>query len=154
MPPERATGLESTIEVERAIMSRDPSFWPPPFPAKRRPPAKRRKIDCVDCGVDTSFATGNGHYYMARDDVWLAAVPEGKWVGRLCLDCLERRLGRELRRADFIRTPFEIFTAMSTPLGPGEWLDEMWRRRRPGLPEIPFEEWAHFELPEELPDEP
>jgi hypothetical protein len=40
------------------------AFWPPPvpWPVKKRPPSRRRPKDCTDCGVDTSFATGNAHY--------------------------------------------------------------------------------------------
>jgi hypothetical protein len=64
----------------------------------------------MDCGIDTSFATGIGHYYTVRDDVWLRAASEQH--GMLCLDCLEKRLGRALTSADFIATPFEIFSAM------------------------------------------
>jgi hypothetical protein len=30
---------------------------------------------CNDCRVDTSLATGNGHYYAVREDVWRRAVP-------------------------------------------------------------------------------
>jgi hypothetical protein len=96
-------------------MSRDPLIWlpPPPWPVKKRPPSKRQKVDCLDCGVDTSFATGIGHYYRATNEVWHQAVPDGR--GMLCLDCLEKRLGRLLVRGDFERTPFEIATAMLPP---------------------------------------
>jgi hypothetical protein len=97
----------------------------------------------MDCGVDTSFATGNGHYYLVHDAIWLAAVPEGKLAGGLCLDCLERRLNRRLVRSDFVRTPAEILANMTIPPSHSEWLDEMWERQCKGLPEIPFEEWQN-----------
>jgi hypothetical protein len=61
----------------------------------------------MDCGVDTSFAMGNGHYYRVHNHVWQRAVPEGR--GRLCLHCLEKPLGRPLDDADFELTPFDIF---------------------------------------------
>jgi hypothetical protein len=93
----------------------------------------------MDCGIDTSIATGNGHYYLARDEVWRQAVPGRQ--GQLCLDCLERRLGRPLVRGDFERTPFEIAEAMTLPEGHSEWLDAMWQRQCLGLTEISFEEW-------------
>jgi hypothetical protein len=88
------------------------TFWPPvpPWPVKKRPPSRRRDRDCMDCGVDTSFATGNGHYYTVRDPVWLQAVPSHH--GALCLHCLEKRLGRPLADDDFVATPYDIFCSM------------------------------------------
>ena len=35
---------------------------------------------------------------MLKDAVWLQAVPSGR--GQLCLSCLQKRLGRRLRRED------------------------------------------------------
>jgi len=51
-------------------------------------------FDCVDCGRDFE------ENYIVNDGVWAAAglEPEG---GRLCIGCLERRLGRRLTRDDF-----------------------------------------------------
>jgi hypothetical protein len=53
---------------------------------------------CLDCDKDT--VTGDGDYYMVRDEVWAASgvTPGG---GMLCITCLERRVGRELTLADF-----------------------------------------------------
>ena len=62
----------------------------------------------MDCGVDTTFATGNSHYYQVRDEVWLAAVPT-----RACTLCLEARFGRSLASAGFTSTPFEIMARLS-----------------------------------------
>jgi hypothetical protein len=63
-------------EVERVRFIFEDWFRPPPQPeVKKRPRSRRRKQDCMDCGVDTSFATGNGHYYMVHREIWLAAVP-------------------------------------------------------------------------------
>jgi hypothetical protein len=50
---------------------------------------------CVDCGVDTSHA---GEFYMVHDAVWRAA---GDIAGKLCIGCIEARLGRQLKPADF-----------------------------------------------------
>jgi hypothetical protein len=44
----------------------------PPVPVKRCPPSRRHRQGCLDCGRDTSFATGLDH--SARDDVWLKDV--------------------------------------------------------------------------------
>ena len=51
----------------------------------------------LDCGLDTIKA---GHYYMVADHVWAASGLLGDG-GMLCLDCLQRRLGRELVLQDF-----------------------------------------------------
>jgi hypothetical protein len=63
---------------------------------------------CADCSVDTSFETGVLHYYSARKDLWRQATPDGAQC--LCLDCLERRIGRAVTEADFLATPVEIMT--------------------------------------------
>ena len=71
---------------------------------------------CRDCGVDTTPCTsrrGCRHkerweHYMVRDSVWKAAgMPAMRGIqplgasGFLCIGCLERRLGRELKPRDF-----------------------------------------------------
>jgi len=53
---------------------------------------------CMDCGVDTEAINEE---YMILDDLWRTAVPSE--AGMLCVGCLEKRLGRELRRDDFAR---------------------------------------------------
>jgi hypothetical protein len=53
---------------------------------------------CVDCGVNTLAA--DGEYYMVSDELW-AAAGMGKPGGMLCLECLERRIGRPLAMEDF-----------------------------------------------------
>src|SRR5262245_604740 len=55
-----------------------------------RPPSRRRRRHCLDCGIDT-VAIGEYPYHL-RDELWYAIVPSGR--GMLCLDCVERRLGR------------------------------------------------------------
>jgi hypothetical protein len=51
---------------------------------------------CMDCGKDTYASQ---EYYMLLDETWRSINPEID--GMLCLDCAERRLGRELNAADF-----------------------------------------------------
>lgn len=52
-------------------------------------------FECHDCGVNTYLI---GEYYMVTDEVWKDA---GLGKGKLCIGCLEARLGRELHGADF-----------------------------------------------------
>ena len=56
-----------------------------------------RRFACADCGVCTFCA---GEYYVVRHQLW-----RNHGVGNrmLCIGCLEKRLGRRLVRADFIR---------------------------------------------------
>jgi hypothetical protein len=49
--------------------------------------------DCLECGEYVRYL------YMVHDFVWRQAVPDSK--GLLHLKCLEKRLGRQLRRHDF-----------------------------------------------------
>jgi hypothetical protein len=53
---------------------------------------------CMDCGVDTDEIN---EQYMVLDDIWRKGNPSE--AGMLCIGCLEKRLGRELRRNDFPR---------------------------------------------------
>src|SRR5262245_28357204 len=59
---------------------------------------------CRDCGVNTDFH--GEHYYALDDDLWRQVTPDNARF--LCLDCLERRLGRPLAANDFVATPSEI----------------------------------------------
>lgn len=58
---------------------------------------------CMDCGVDTGEI---GEDYMVIDEVWLKAHPDNG--GKLCVGCLEKRLGRILGPADFSHYPINI----------------------------------------------
>jgi hypothetical protein len=79
-----------------------------------------KSAPCHDCGVDTAPTSGKRgailkrdlgkwEWYTVRNDVWAAAGmppydetrPEGERGGYLCIGCLENRLGRQIRRADF-----------------------------------------------------
>ena len=56
----------------------------------------RRRFLCVDCRMDTGKI---GEYYFIHTPLWLSVV--GSKTGMLCVGCLEKRLGRKLRRNDF-----------------------------------------------------
>jgi hypothetical protein len=56
---------------------------------------------CTDCGHDTQFMH---EYYMVNDCVWYAAL-EIDEATMLCIRCLETRIGRQLRSADFMDAP-------------------------------------------------
>jgi hypothetical protein len=53
--------------------------------------------ECLDCRARTHVDLHES--YRVLDHVWCQAVPDGK--GRLCVGCLEERLGRRLTRDDF-----------------------------------------------------
>jgi hypothetical protein len=55
---------------------------------------------CLDCEQDT--ASLGEFAYMVQDAVWAKAVPKDNGVV-LCIGCLEKRLGRQLRGRDFKR---------------------------------------------------
>jgi hypothetical protein len=88
---------------------------------------------CHDCGVDTSFSAGIGHFYTLHNAVWRQASGDDAAVRFLCLDCLEARLGHPLSEADFIATPPEILARFAgkagEPLPPAERQNELenWR---------------------------
>lgn len=62
-----------------------------------------KQCPCMDCGKETIETD----YYMVKDDVWLAAVPDenGCGVFFLCRECLAARLGRPLNPDDFTDCP-------------------------------------------------
>jgi hypothetical protein len=54
---------------------------------------------CKDCGIDVI-----DEYYFVSDDLWdRATYPD--MDGKLCIGCLEGRIGRRLVRADFRNDP-------------------------------------------------
>jgi hypothetical protein len=56
---------------------------------------------CADCGVDTDKIH---EYYMVHDVVWQEAGGKRDDM-MLCVGCLEKRLGRELKPSDFSDAP-------------------------------------------------
>jgi hypothetical protein len=69
------------------------------------------RLHCLDCGVDT---VAINEFYMVTDDVWRAANPS--LDGMLCIECLERRLGRTLGPNDFSDAPCNSTFVMSERL--------------------------------------
>jgi hypothetical protein len=65
-------------------------------------PEDEEQFDCRDCGVNTSRI---GEYYMVTGEVWQQA---GGGDAMLCVGCLEKRLGRELRCKDFTWAPINL----------------------------------------------
>jgi hypothetical protein len=55
---------------------------------------------CMDCHIAT---INIGHDYMLHDDLWLSIHPEDD--GKLCLFCVEKRLGRPVTKEDFGNVP-------------------------------------------------
>jgi hypothetical protein len=62
--------------------------------------AELKVFECLDCQIGTMDLN---QYYMVHDELWLQANPDDD--GMLCFKCLEIRLGRELRAADFTDAP-------------------------------------------------
>ena len=58
----------------------------------------------MDCKKDTW-----NEYYMLYSRVWKRANPKSK--GKLCIRCVEKRLGRELVKKDFTKA---LVNTMST----------------------------------------
>jgi hypothetical protein len=73
----------------------------------------RIKASCADCGMDT---LRGDNWYMVQNHIWHSVWPESKTANAalgsgddeiipfseiLCLDCLRKRLGRDLRPDDF-----------------------------------------------------
>jgi hypothetical protein len=87
---------------------------------------------CVDCGVNTHPGCPDGpqtridialtgksevyfdpdsEVYAIKDDIWKAAGMR-PWSGCLCVGCLEKRLGRQLRPKDFSRHDAKVWAQM------------------------------------------
>jgi hypothetical protein len=66
----------------------------------------RFALPCADCRADTW-----DEYYMVHNEVWAESgmTPLG---GKLCIGCMETRLGRQLAAADFTPVPLnDLFSA-------------------------------------------
>jgi hypothetical protein len=57
----------------------------------------RDKCICMDCDTNTMDID---EYYMLKFEVWFSIVPEDN--GMLCIECVEKRLGRQLTSNDFL----------------------------------------------------
>jgi hypothetical protein len=67
---------------------------------------------CLDCSKDTDITE---EFYVLRDDLWRRLVRRTWRGGMLCLDCVERRLGRALHRGDFANVPVNQQQARKCP---------------------------------------
>ena len=88
---------------------------------------RRMMALCIDCGIDTiprPRRRGTQQWYMVHRHVWQAAgMPKDRVLGYdetdgnfLCIPCLERRLGRELKPDDFTDLPVNHPSSSDTPL--------------------------------------
>ena len=99
---------------------------------------------CLDCQHDTF----RNEYYSLHDEIWLAANRKGS--GMRCIGCVEKRLKRRFRPADFIDTTIKN---PADPLRPKSarllsrilGIDEEW-------PDI-FDNISQLEAADVLPDE-
>lgn len=73
-------------------------------------------LDCyftaAPCG-DCIRPTQPDEIYMVHDAIWTAARAG---YGYLCIECLERRIGRQLARADFTSAPVNWQEGDRSPL--------------------------------------
>jgi hypothetical protein len=63
---------------------------------------------CLDCKINTDAID---EYYMLRNEVWEEANADID--GKLCISCVERRLGRTLTAADFTGGKINTSTTLS-----------------------------------------
>ena len=82
-------------------MSRPLSITPRAIKAREAITRARLESRCLDCHVETSFTERqkNDEWYMIHNHLWLKGNPRG--AGKLCIGCLEKRLGRRLTPRDF-----------------------------------------------------
>ena len=85
-------------------MARPLSMTPRAIRARVAKDHERIEGRCLDCKEETIFRADRAdEYYMIHDALWLQAHPARK--GKLCIGCLEQRLGRRLTPADFTDAP-------------------------------------------------
>lgn len=63
---------------------------------------------CMDCKKDTW-----NEYYMVYSRIWKKANP--KFKGKLCIGCIEKRLGRKLNEKDFTKVLVNTDKSVRTP---------------------------------------
>jgi hypothetical protein len=61
----------------------------------------KRNTECVDCG-------GKGEAFFVKNDIWYNYIPKSKQRGIICLSCLEKRLGRKLKKSDFQKSDIHL----------------------------------------------
>jgi hypothetical protein len=73
---------------------------PPAIRAREAKERARIEGRCLDCKKETILRDDKAdEYFMVHSAIWRQAQPEGR--GKLCIGCLEQRLGRRLRPEDF-----------------------------------------------------
>ena len=67
----------------------------------------QRNFKCMDCMRDTREMH---EYYMVTEDLWDKATRNNlqDFLGMLCVECIEKRIGRELEPNDFILCPLNL----------------------------------------------
>jgi hypothetical protein len=101
------------------------------FRVSRKQLARMR--ECSDCRIDIYDI---GHYYMVEDAVWAAAGLVSKDHrsrvndAKLCLPCLEARLGRLLRYEDFKPNTNSGLWHGKARMLPDGWTEHVLARRR------------------------
>ena len=73
---------------------------------------RKTVFDCVDCGIDTKK-----EYYMVYDKIWNFTGLGFYNNKMLCLNCLEKRIGRSLTKNDF-------------PDCPANWMDTTYKKSK------------------------
>jgi hypothetical protein len=76
------------------------------FVEEYAPPMDDPYWGCLDCGFNT-----HDEYYVVNADAWPLALDGGK----LCVECIEKRLGRRLVPADFLPCPANDLEWRKTP---------------------------------------
>jgi hypothetical protein len=91
---------------------------------------KFRRYPCNDCRRDCARI---GHWYMAETNLWEKQLGLG-WKDNLCLDCLEKRLGRPLRGWDDVTPASTQLPFQLSPRLPALWgfTTRRRRKRQPG----------------------
>jgi hypothetical protein len=76
---------------------------------------EKRTGHCLDCRVDTFEIK---EYYMVHDELWQTVITNKDQADRkyLCINCLEKRLGRRLRASDFMDVPLNQRTKRMSAL--------------------------------------
>jgi len=121
--------------------------------AERREIAKQLPLfNCTDCGENVARL---GEYqFMLQDDVWQQTVQE-KPAEKLCVGCLEARLGRRLNRGDFdLRSPISRrgeqserlrSRMLASPIGEANQADDV-EVRRPEQRNASFDDEIEFRI--------
>jgi hypothetical protein len=73
---------------------------------------KQTDVAFIIHGVAKAYSTWDQEVYCLKDEVWRATGLEA-WGGCLCIGCLEKRIGRRLKREDFL--PDHPFNAPDYP---------------------------------------